>query len=200
MGESRPKHSPKYQMKHRLIGAAVIITGALSVLLLLLREPVQMPVSEVATNEAATNGGEAETPVFESNLVPLNVSSVNLNDKESGSTENSLQSQPEKGDGGDQKLVNDQDPADHSPDVSDEALSGWSVRVGTFTKQENVERLFTLLGDHGFDARRTRVQVDSGEATRVWLGPYAKRETADTVNARLHALRGEKGYITKHEP
>ncbi len=196
MGESRPKHNPTYQIKHRLTGAAVIITGALAVLLLLFREPAQMPDTGVGV--ATSTGEEAETPGFQSNLVPLNVSSVNLNEEKSDPAENSAQSQLEQGETGDEKPANGQDPADHSPDVSGEALSGWSVRVGTFMKQENVDRLFTFLGDHGFDAKLTRVQVESGEATRVWLGPYAKRETADTVNAKLLALRGEKGYVTKH--
>ena len=198
MGESRPKHNPTYRIKHRLTGAAVIITGALAVLLLLFREPAQMPAQAPDTGVVTATGEEAETPGFESNLVPLNVSSVNLNEEKSDPAENSVQSQLEQGETGDEKLANGQDPADYSPDVSDEALSGWSVRVGTFMKQENVDRLFTFLGDHGFDAKLTRVQVDSGEATRVWLGPYAKRETADTVNAKLLALRGEKGYVTEH--
>ncbi len=203
MGESRSEHSPKYQMKHRLTGAAVIIVAALSAILLLLREPARIPGNEVAAQEVtAPEPAVADEPAFQSNLVPLNVSSVNLNEKGADSA-----------DVGTQLLLKETEPGAQQPEQEEKAdreqanepsqdgtSGGWSVRVGTFTKAENVERMLTLLGEHGFDAKRTRVQIASGEATRVWLGPYAKRETADTVNARLHALRGEKGYVIRHEP
>jgi DedD protein len=76
--------------------------------------------------------------------------------------------------------------------------SGWTVRVGTFSKIENVESVSALLNNSGFNAQHTKVQTTLGEATRVWLGPYEKKETAVKVSLRLKALTGEKGYVTKH--
>jgi DedD protein len=76
--------------------------------------------------------------------------------------------------------------------------SGWTVRVGTFSKIENVESVSALLNNSGFNAQHTKVQTTLGAATRVWLGPYEKKETAVKVSLRLKALTGEKGYVTKH--
>ena len=74
---------------------------------------------------------------------------------------------------------------------------GWVVRVGTFAKQANVESVSSLLTNSGFKPRTTPVSTSLGESTRVWLGPYAKRETADKISNRLKSLIGEKGYVTK---
>ena len=54
--------------------------------------------------------------------------------------------------------------------------SGWTVRVGTFSKIENVDSVSALLNNSGFNAQHTKVQTTLGEATRVWLGPYEKKE------------------------
>jgi cell division septation protein DedD len=74
---------------------------------------------------------------------------------------------------------------------------GWVVRVGTFSKKANVESVSTLLTNSGFKPRTTAVSTSLGNSTRVWLGPYAKKQTADEISARLKSLIGEKGYVTR---
>ena len=74
---------------------------------------------------------------------------------------------------------------------------GWTVRVGTFSKTENVDTISVLLKKNGFDARHSKVQTTLGTATRIWLGPYAKKKTAEKVSTRLRTITGEKGYVTK---
>ena len=78
-----------------------------------------------------------------------------------------------------------------------ESAEGWVVRVGTFSKQANVESVSSLLTKSGFNPKTTPVSTSLGPSTRVWLGPYAKRETADKISDRLKSLTGEKGYVTR---
>jgi len=78
-----------------------------------------------------------------------------------------------------------------------QAGGGWIVRVGTFSKQANVDSVSSLLDNSGFKPKTTGVTTSLGESTRVWLGPYAKRETADKISDRLKDLIGEKGYVTR---
>ena len=78
------------------------------------------------------------------------------------------------------------------------SVSGWTVRVGTFTKQKNVDSVSEKLNNSGFNTHHTSVETTLGKATRVWLGPYESKETAEKVSARLKSLIGEKGYVTKH--
>ncbi len=75
--------------------------------------------------------------------------------------------------------------------------AGWVVRVGTFSKQANVDSVSTLLNNSGFNPKTKTVDTSLGKSTRVWLGPYAKRETADKISTRLKSLIGEKGYVTR---
>ena len=75
--------------------------------------------------------------------------------------------------------------------------SGWVVRVGTFSKKANVDSVSALLTNSGFNPKTKPVETSLGKSTRVWLGPYAKRETADKISDRLKSLIGEKGYVTR---
>ena len=77
-----------------------------------------------------------------------------------------------------------------------QAEGGWVVRVGTFSKQANADRMSELLTRNGYEPRRTSLSTSEGRFTRVWLGPYAERETADGVSDRLKDLVGEK-YVTR---
>lgn len=76
-------------------------------------------------------------------------------------------------------------------------LEGWVVRVGTFSKKDNVDSVSSMLTNSGFKPKTTSVSTSLGPSTRVWLGPYAKRETADKISDRLKSLTGEKGYVTR---
>ncbi len=73
---------------------------------------------------------------------------------------------------------------------------GWRVGVGVFHKMENVETVSSILRDSGFEVHQTQVTITSGEATLVWLGPYAEREAAEIISTKLPILTGEAGYIT----
>ncbi len=85
-----------------------------------------------------------------------------------------------------------------SVDESETSIkTGWTVRVGTFSKSENVELISKLLDSSGFTIRHTEVETTLGKATRVWLGPYEDKQTAEKVSIRLKTLTGEKGYVTK---
>ncbi|NKB77869.1 MAG: hypothetical protein GKR96_12765 [Gammaproteobacteria bacterium] len=76
----------------------------------------------------------------------------------------------------------------------------WAVRVGTFSKESNVTSVSKLLNGNGLVARTTRVKTSFGDATRIWLGPYADKKSAKTISTQLKKLTGENGYITKHSP
>lgn len=87
-------------------------------------------------------------------------------------------------------------PEESSSDIAKDG-SGWTVRVGTYTKTENVDRVSALLKSHGFDPRHAKVKTALGAATRIWLGPYTKKKTAEKVSTRLKLITGEKGYVTE---
>lgn len=77
-----------------------------------------------------------------------------------------------------------------------EGQGDWFVRVGTFSKPANAERVFELLTENGYAPKRTPVSASGGSSTRVWLGPYAEKKAIEVSN-RMKDLVGEKGYVTK---
>ncbi len=78
---------------------------------------------------------------------------------------------------------------------------GWAVRVGTYSKQAGIDQVSALLAEHGFKVHKTRVITALvGQATRIWLGPYADKATALQISRQLESLVGEKGYVTRHVP
>ena len=78
---------------------------------------------------------------------------------------------------------------------SENVSRGWMVQVGTFSKPENAQNLISKLNKNGFDSRYEVIDTDSGQATRVWVGPYEKRVTAGRALETVKEMTGVKGFI-----
>jgi len=72
---------------------------------------------------------------------------------------------------------------------------GWLVRIGTFTREDNAKRIVTLLKSKGFAPKTSSIRAQSGQATRVWVGPFAKRDKAVSVRRRILKETGQQGLI-----
>lgn len=79
-----------------------------------------------------------------------------------------------------------------------EVERGWIVQVGTFTKSGNVEKLVAELEEIGFKPSTTDVSTSSGDATRVWVGPFETRVEAARVKTRLTQRTGSEGLIVAY--
>ncbi len=204
-------------MKHRLTGAVIIVASAIIVISVLLKDP------ESQGSAKFSNYGHSEQNL-ESKVQPLNLDTINLGTTKIQKTEVPIKTTRQTALTTDGNLVltvdkksnldsnsglkasktmtSQQPPDQSSQDISEDNISlhknGWSVRVGTYSDIENVDAVSTLLIDNGFHARHTQVQTTLGVATRIWLGLYTKKETAEKVSIRLKTITGEKGYVTKH--
>lgn len=208
MAIKQPKPQPEYQLKHRLAGAAIIVSFAVLIIPLLLKEPPIENTGDINTVSEETNGA------FVSKIQPLITDSpVGAEPQQGEETEPALPDVDQDVDqSADQEhqqdssatqqgqlvMTVDAEQETASPEAENEAagVQVWVVRVGTFTKIENVNSLSTLLESSGFEAKHTKVQTALGQATRVWLGPYPKKELAEKISAQLKILTGEKGYVT----
>lgn len=84
-------------------------------------------------------------------------------------------------------------------DLKPENVSrGWVVQVGTFSKTTNAQNLITKLNKGGFESRYEVINTDSGQATRVWVGPYEKRVTAARALESVNEKTGIKGFIKSY--
>jgi DedD protein len=77
------------------------------------------------------------------------------------------------------------------------ATGMWAVQLGSFSAQDNAERLAASLRDQGYAAFLSQVQSGSGQLHRVRIGPQKDRASAEAVAAQL-AKGGHKGQVVPH--
>lgn len=73
----------------------------------------------------------------------------------------------------------------------------WAVQMGSFSSQENAERLAATLRKEGYLAFLSQLESASGPLHRVRVGPQKDRESAVSVAAQL-ARSGHEGQVVPH--
>ncbi len=92
-----------------------------------------------------------------------------------------------------QKAAEQPVPPEEPPD----AVSGWAVQVGSFSSEENAERLAAKLRDRGYPAFVALSLVDGQSMHRVRVGPEPDRGRAETLADRLRR-DGQTGKLVEH--
>ena len=77
------------------------------------------------------------------------------------------------------------------------ATGMWAVQLGSFSSQENAEKLAADLRKQGFAAFLSQLSTASGQLHRVRVGPQKDREAADAMAARLQKA-GHTGKVLPH--
>ena len=73
----------------------------------------------------------------------------------------------------------------------------WAVQLGSFSSQENAERLAADLRKEGYAAFLSQLQTGSGKLHRVRVGPQKDRASAESMASKLNA-KGHKGQVVPH--
>jgi len=73
----------------------------------------------------------------------------------------------------------------------------WAVQMGSFSSQENAERLAATLRKEGYAAFLSQLEKASGPLHRVRVGPQKDRESAASVAAQLE-VSGHAGQVVPH--
>ncbi len=215
---------PEYELKHRITGAIILVAAAVLVIPMLLSGPgpegdgdlrnpesssqsriVPLDLSEILP--ASGEGGEDLPLAAVEDQQPTLLDLTESNDGEITQTES--RAGPDQGEDARDESARPALVMTRIPDTpeeqaeaqtradtaaKDEGQGDWFVRVGTFSKQANADRVFELLTENGYAPKRT--PVSGGSSTRVWLGPFAEK-TAKEVSTRMKDLVGEKGFVTK---
>lgn len=82
-------------------------------------------------------------------------------------------------------------------DSGDSVTGMWAVQLGSFSNQENAERLAADLRKQNYAAFLSRLTTSSGELHRVRVGPLEDRESAEAMAERL-AEAGQAGQVVPH--
>jgi len=87
-------------------------------------------------------------------------------------------------------------PATETP-AATSTTGMWAVQLGSFSSQENAERLAASLRDQGYAAFLSQLQTASGALHRVRIGPQKDRESAEKIAAQL-GKSGHAGQVVPH--
>lgn len=83
------------------------------------------------------------------------------------------------------------------PAAQPPAGTGWSVQLGSFSRQDNAERLAAELQAKGFPAFLQPTSQSGKTLYRVRVGPVSTREVAGVLAARLDEA-GYRGQVTSN--
>jgi len=80
---------------------------------------------------------------------------------------------------------------------TESATGMWAVQLGSFSSQENAERLAADLRKQGYAAFLSQLNTESSSLHRVRVGPQKDRDSAESVATRLQSA-GHKGQVVPH--
>jgi len=190
------KLPPPVNLKHRLIGAALLVTAAVVVLPLILRE--QEPPVELKT---ATEAPARETVVAQA---PPAVS----NDAKGGggrATQGAVagtaaEHMPAPAPGADTETKpaptkQKSETAAAPPKPAARPAKGWAVQVGVFANPANAAKLADRLKGQGHEVMLDHVTYQNAKRLRLRVGPFADKPQAVEAQAKIQQATGLSGAV-----
>lgn len=191
-------------LKERIIGAAVLVLVVVLVVPVFLDGP---PGSDEIVSERVPLPGQSEqksqTVVLERDRkdpVPLNGGSESAEPtpqpqqtvKQQDPKPVPVETKPEP-----KPLAPQPGSEEPAPAAIASSTGMWAVQLGSFSGQENAERLAADLRKQGFAAFLSQLSTSSGQLHRVRIGPQKDRESAEAMAGRLQKA-GHKGQVVPH--
>lgn len=172
MPENEKLPSP-VNLKHRLIGAVILVLVAVMLVPLILRE--QEPPTELKTVSDAPDKGVA--PVAAPAPAP---SEYTLPEPPS-------EPAPEK------KPATA--PTAKAPAEVVKPSKGWVVQVGIFANAGNATRLSERLKQQGHAVLLDSISQNNEKRTRLRVGPFANKDAAQRAQAKIQQQAGVAGAV-----
>lgn len=192
------KDSPQdFDPKHRILGAIIIVALAVIFVPMVLRERSAPSGGENSETVPAPTGGS------ENHVVVMEVPLPNTSPKPVASPSSTTDTEPTKTVTVEVKPAAAEPkpavPVESKPAAESKASSapssGWVVQVGTFANATNAARLEQKLRAEGQPVRVDHIQIDTGKAVRLRVGPFRDRAGALKAQERIQKDLGVKGVV-----
>lgn len=203
----------KFNPKHRIIGAIILVALAVIFIPMLLDE-TQPPPELKGAPEIPERPASAETKVVVRPVTGPEVKARETPDapappaKEpapeakaefAGETLKPLAPADDKPQGaaleppgakpGKAEKAEQADKAEKSP------AKGWVVQVGVYSNPQNAARVESRLKSHGHSVREEHIKIATGTAVRLRVGPYRDKATAQKARDQIEKDVGEKAAV-----
>ncbi len=196
--------TPEFDPKHRILGAVILVTLAVILLPMILREEppprgkppareITLPAPEAAAPPVATMPATGTAPPAgivppppEPDPAPAAPPRVPAAaPKVAGPPPVNAKKEPAKA-----------PPATETSAPKPAAIrKGWVIQVGAFSRATNAEQLRDRLRKQGYGAEIEHITVDQGSLVRVLVGPYGDKAEARGALERLQNEQQLKGVL-----
>ena len=184
-----------FDLKHRLVGAAVLVVAAIIIL------PLVLTGQKQGHRHALIGNGDAAVPIRQTFISRIEVDSPEIPARQSYVNIVKDASEPRKESDTEEST---KDVKDHGVDGSrptndSVALpSGWVVRVGVFQMIDNAKKRQSLLGKNGFIVNLEEAKLDGKTAIRVFLGPFSSEDEAERMKAQAVMVTNDKAFVARY--
>jgi len=80
------------------------------------------------------------------------------------------------------------------------ATGGWILQVGVFSQSVNASNKVAELKKKGFNAKSSKIKTEKGLVTKVWIGPFKHRSSAEIMQDRLQYKTRQRGMVVESKP
>ena len=184
-----------FDLKHRLVGAAVLIVAAVIVL------PLVLTGQKQDHRHALIGNGGASVPIQQTFISRIEVDNPDVFAQQNSAETVNDESEPRKESDTQEsaKDVKDQGIDDNRPVTDSVGLpSGWVVRVGVFQIPENAKKRQSLLDENGFNVSLEETKLDGKTAIRVFLGPFSTEDEAESMKAQAVMVTNDKAFVARY--
>jgi DedD protein len=184
-----------FDLKHRLVGAAVLIVAAVIVL------PLVLTGQKQGHRHALIGNGGTSVPIQKTFISRIEVDNPDVSAQQSSAETVKDKSKPSKESDTQEssKDLKDQGNSDNRPVAGTVGSpSGWVVRVGVFQIPENAKKRQSLLDENGFNVNLEETKLDGKTAIRVFLGPFLSEDEAERVKAQAVMLTNDKAFVARY--
>ncbi len=176
------KLPPPVNLKHRIIGAVILVSLAVIFLPMIFSErepPAELKaISEIPGKGATSEAPSAPAPSSAEYAPPAPVSEVST-------------------------AVPEKTPAVPAPEkvpaktavVSAKTAKGWAVQVGVFANAANAAKLADKLKGQGHHVILESVAQGSEKRVRLRVGPFADRVAAQQAQVKIQKASGINGAV-----
>ncbi len=186
-------------LKERVTGATVLVGLAILVVPIFLDGPPTD--AEIVSKAVALPGQSQQQSVMQTVVlnrdrkdpVPTGTPPVTQEKPEPVKSE-PVRSQPQRTQ---QRPSASQIADSETPTIAQSATGMWAVQLGSFSNEQNAERLAADLRTQGYAAFLSKVDTGSGALHRVRIGPQKDRDSAETVATKLNQA-GHSGQVVTH--
>ena len=158
-----------FDLKHRLVGAAVLIVAAVIVL------PLVLTGQKQGHRHALIGNGGTSVPIQKTFISRIEIDNPDV----------SAETAKDKS-----------EPSKESDTVG--SPSGWVVRVGVFQIPENAKKRQSLLDENGFNVNLEETKLDGKTAIRVFLGPFSTEDEAESMKAQAVMVTNDKAFVARY--